>query len=113
MSFSDTIKEWVSIDNEIKDLNIQLKQKREQRNNVLESILEYKNRNNLGGKMIKYNNETLRFTTNRQYQSITYEFIRTCLNELIKDEEQVGLIINYMKEKRNYKNVEDIKRFYT
>ncbi len=113
MSFGDTIKEWVSIDNEIKELTGQVKQKREQRNNVLENILEYKNRNNLGGKMIKYNNETLRFTTHRQYQSITYEFMRTCLNELIKDEEQVTLIINYMKEKRNYKNVEDIKRFYT
>lgn len=112
MNFSDNIKKWISIDDEIKELNQYLKNKREERSNILDNILDYKNKNNLDGKIIKFNQQTLKFNTTRQYQSITYDFIKKCLNDLIDDKEQIELIINYIKEKRNYKNVEDIKRFY-
>ena len=110
MSFSDNIKKWVSIDDEIKELNNIIKNKREQRNNLLTNILEFKNKNNLDGKMIKYNSENLRFMKTRQYQAISYDFIKKCLTEIIGDADQVDYIVNYMKEKRIYKNVEDIKR---
>lgn len=112
MSFSDNIKKWVSIDDDIKKLNIELKNKRNDRSYILNKILDHKNENNLEGKLIKYKSEMLKFINWRQYQNITYEFIKTCLNELIEDDKQVDLIISYMKEKRRYKNVEDIKRFY-
>lgn len=113
MTFSDNIKKWVSIDDEIRELNVQLKNKRLQRSNILESILQYKTDNNLDGKIVKYNNETLKFSKSRQYQSITYDFINSCLNDLIDDKRQVQQIVEYIKEKRSFKNVEDIKRFYT
>lgn len=110
MSFSDNIKKWVAIDEQIKQINNELKVKRESRSKILQSILEYKTANNLDGNMIKYNSEMLKFIKTRQYQPITYELIKTSLNDLIDDSEQVDFIINYIKEKRNYKNVEDIKR---
>lgn len=113
MSFSDNIKKWVSIDDEIRELNLQLKNKRLERYNILESILQYKTDNNLDGKMIKYNQQTLKFSKTRQYQTITYDYIKTCLNDLIDDGEQVKQILDYIKQKRSFKNVEDIKRFYT
>lgn len=113
MGFSDNIKKWVSIDDEIRELNQELKNKRLQRSNILESILQYKSDNNLDGKIIKYNEQTLKFSKTRQYQCITYEFIKICLNDLIEDREQIQQILDYIKEKRTFKNVEDIKRFYT
>ena len=112
MNFSDNIKKWVTIDEEIKRLNIELKNKRNDRSLILNNIIDYKNANNLDGKVIKYNSEMLKFIKSRQYQAITYDFIKTCLNEIIEDQDQVNFIISYMKEKRSYKNVEDIKRFY-
>ena len=113
MSFSDNIKEWVSIDDEIKQLNTSLREKREQRNRVLADIIHHKTSNGLDNKTIKYNNQMLKFTVTRQYQSITYDFLRSCLTELIDEPDQVDLMMKYIKDKRNYKNVEDIKRFYT
>lgn len=112
MNFSDNIKKWISIDDEIKELNLYLKNKREERSKILENILEYKNKNNLDGKTIKYNEQVLKFNSVKQYQTISYDFIKKCLNDLIDDKEQIDLILNYIKEKRNYNNVEDIKRFY-
>ena len=79
MNFSDNIKKWISIDDEIKELNQYLKNKREERSNILDNILDYKNKNNLDGKIIKFNQQTLKFNTTRQYQSITYDFIKKCL----------------------------------
>jgi len=113
MSFSDNIKEWVSIDDEIKQLNTSLREKREQRNKVLSDIIHHKTSNGLDNKTIKYNNQMLKFTVTRQYQSITYDFLQSCLTELIDEPDQVDLMMKYIKDKRNYKNVEDIKRFYT
>ena len=112
MTFSDNIKKWVSIDDEIKELNTKIKEKRELRSQVLLSIIDYKKNNKLDGKIIKYNSENLKFTISRQYQPVSYEFIKKCLGEIIDDIEYVEYIINYIKEKRSYKNVEDIKRFY-
>ena len=112
MSFSDNIKKWVAIDNEIKKFNIEFINKKNHRSLILNEIINYKNINNLDGKVIKYDSETLKFINSRQYQTITFNLIKTCLNELINDVEQVDYIISYIKEKRTYKNVEDIKRFY-
>lgn len=113
MSFVDNIKKWVAIDDEIKTINASLREKRDQRNRLLSSIIQHKSDNGLEGKYIKYNNQTLKFTVTRQYQTITYDFLKTCLSDLIEDDEQVEVMMKYIKEKRDYKNVEDIKRFYT
>ena len=110
MSFTDNIKKWVNIDDEIKTLYNNLKCKREERNEILQAIIKYKNENNLDNKMIKYNDQMFQFSKQRQYQNITYNFISTCLNEILDDTEKVDYIINYIKEKRQFKNIEDIKR---
>lgn len=112
MSFVDNIKKWVAIDDEIKTINASLREKRDQRNRILSSIIEHKRDNGLEGKPIKYNNQILKFTVTRQYQTITYDFLKTCLSDLIEDDEQVEVMMKYIKEKRDFKNVEDIKRFY-
>jgi len=113
MRFVDNIKKWVAIDDEIKTINASLREKRDQRNRLLSSIIQHKSVNGLEGKHIKYNNQTLKFTVTRQYQTITYDFLKTCLSDLIEDDEQVEVMMKYIKEKRDFKNVEDIKRFYT
>ena len=113
MSFVDTIKKWVAIDDEIKTINASLREKRDQRNRILSSIIQHKSDNGLEGKPIKYNNQILKFTVTRQYQTITYDFLKTFLSDLIEDDEQVEVMMKYIKEKRDFKNVEDIKRFYT
>ena len=113
MSFVDNIKKWVAIDDEIKTINASLREKRDQRNRLLSSIIQHKSDNGLEGKPIKYNNQILKFTVTRQYQTITYDFLKTCLSDLIEDDEQVEVMMKYIKEKRDFKNVEDIKRFYT
>ena len=112
MDFSKNIKQWVSIDTEIKKLNDLLKSKREKKHDMLKNIIEYKNDNNLANTLIRISDGSLRFTSTKQFQPITYLYIKERLAEIIDDDEQVEFIINHLKEKRNYKVVEDIKRIY-
>ena len=62
-------------------------------------------------KQLNIYDETIRFSNTRQYQGITYNFIKTCLDELLDDKEQIRLIIEYIKNKRQYKTIEDLKRY--
>lgn len=112
MNFSENIKQWVSIDTEIRKLNDIIKSKREKKYNILKDIIKYKNDNNLNNTLIKISDGSLKFNSIKQFQPITYCYIKDCLKEIIDDEEQIDFIINYLKEKRNYKVVEDIKRIY-
>ena len=52
-------------------------------------------------------------TTVKVCNPLTFKFITDCLNEIINDPEKVKQIINYLKEKRESKYVEEIKRFYS
>ena len=41
-----------------------------------------------------------------------HTYVNKCLSEIIKNENQVKQIINYIKQKREIKVIEDIKRIY-
>lgn len=112
MNFNENIKQWVSIDTEIRKLNEIIKTKREKKHNILKDIIEYKNDNKLNNTLIRISDGNLRFTSVKQFQPITYYYIKECLKDIIDDEDQIDFIINYLKKKRNYKIVEDIKRIY-
>tara|TARA_B100001093_G_C26617956_1_gene923239 strand:- start:396 stop:737 length:342 start_codon:yes stop_codon:yes gene_type:complete len=112
MSFENNIKEWVIIDNEIKKLNELLNLKLEKKRNILKNILEYKDRKNLDNTTIKISDGTLKLNKIKQYKPITYKFLKDCLVDLIEDVKELENIFNHIKNKREYKIVEDIKRIY-
>ena len=113
MSFENNIKTWITYDNEIKELNNKLKKLREQKNNLTNDIFNYANEKNIINKNIKINDGNLRFTTVKVTSPLTFKFITNCLSEIINNPEQVKQIIDYLKEKRENKYVEEIKRFYS
>jgi hypothetical protein len=45
-------------------------------------------------------------------QQLTFKHLETCLSEIIKNEEQVKKIIEYVKNKREVNYVPEIKRIY-
>jgi len=113
MSFENNIKTWVTYDNEIKELNNKLKKLREQKNNLTNDIFNYVNDKNISNTNIKINGGNLKFTNIKVTSPLTFKFITNCLNEIINNPEQVQQIIDYLKEKRENKYVEEIKRFYS
>lgn len=112
MSFEDSIKQWVTIDNSIKELNEKIKELRSKKSDLTSNINEYVNNNDLKHATVKISDGEIKFKNVKVTQPITLKFIKECLSDCISNENSVDKIMDYIKENRESKYVEDIKRFY-
>ena len=110
--FKVDIKEWVTIDNKIKDLNSELKLLREQKKIKLDNLVKYHNDNNLNGRAITISDGRLEFINNKQLYPITQKNVIDGLNDLFDDESTIKLIIDTINSKRKIKLEQNIKRYY-
>jgi dihydroorotase len=111
MSFENQIQQWVVIDNQLKQINEKVKELREKRNKLEENITNYASSNNLSNSSIKISDGRLKITNTRVPEPITFKYLEKTLSEVIKNESQVNLIMEHIKQKRNIKIVSEIKRF--
>lgn len=111
--FSDKIKDWVHIDNKVKTLFEEIKKLRSSRNQLTTHIFDYATEHNLEHAVIQISDGKLKFQQTRVPQSLTLTFIKECLTDCINNQTQVEQIIDYIKQKRNIKYSNDIKRFYS
>ena len=106
------IKKWISLDNDISQLNKQLKLLRGEKDTYKSDILEYISSNNLENATIKLTNEKLKFVDVNTTQPLTYKFICECLYEYLDhDDDKVLDIITYIKSHRQIKVSKEIKRY--
>jgi hypothetical protein len=111
MSFENKIQQWVQIDNQLKKLNEQIKQLRDQRNSLETNLTTYAKSNNMSDKTIKIDNDKLKFVDTKVPEPLTFKYLEKTLGEIIKNETQVHLIMEHIKQKRTVKVVSEIKRF--
>jgi hypothetical protein len=111
MSFENQIQRWVSIDNELKQINEKAKELREKRNALEENITNYAFTNNLSNSTIQISDGKLKFANTKVAEPLTFKYLEKTLGEVIKNESQVKLIMEHLKQKRNIKVVSEIKRF--
>jgi Family of unknown function (DUF5760) len=111
MSFEQNIQKWVSLDNKIKILNDNLNQLREQRAELSKSLYTYAERNNLNNANIQISDGKLKFVTSKVSNPLSFKYVEKTLGEIISSEEQVKKIVNYLKEHREFKTVQELKRF--
>ena len=111
MSFENQIQQWVSLDNQLKQLNEKVKDLRDKRNNIEENITSYASENNLSNATVKISDGRLKFTNTKVQEPLTFKYLEKTLGEVIKNESQVKLIVEHLKQKRSVKIVPEIKRF--
>jgi len=111
-NFQQDIKEWVSIDNELKKLNLKVKMLRQEKKDKEFNIFNYAEDNQLQNAIIEITDGKLKFQQYKQTTPLTFKFLENCLNECINNEEQVKSIIKYVKQKRETKYESKISRTY-
>ena len=111
MSFENQIQQWVSIDNQLKVINEKAKELREKRNTLTENITNYAQHNNMYNSTIQISDGKLKFANTKVTAPLTFKYLEKTLGEVIKNESQVKTIIEHLKQKREVKNVSEIKRF--
>lgn len=112
MSFENKIQQWVQLDDQLKQLNEQVKKLKEQRNLLETNLTKYAKTNNMSDTTIKINNDKLKFTNTKVHEPLTFKYLEKTLGEIIKNESQVKVIMEHIKQKRSVKIVSEIKRFF-
>jgi hypothetical protein len=112
MSFEQQIQQWITVDNQMKQLTDKMKELRDQKTTLNESIFNHVENSNLSNATVQISDGKLKFIKTKDTQQLTFKYLETCLHEIIKNEEQVTKIVEYIKNKRDVKYVPEIKRFY-
>ncbi len=111
--FTESIKQWVAVDNQIKKHNDKLRELRTQRGDIQETILEYADTNSLSNSTVRISDGKLRFSQTKQTAPLTLRYVEDCLSKCINSENDVKAIMQYIKKSRESKVYPDIKRIYT
>ena len=111
MSFEGQIQQWVQLDNQIKQLNEKIREIRDKRNILEKNIVNYASSNNLSNSTVKISDGRLRFTNTKVPEPLTFKYLEKTLSDIIKNEAQINLIMDHIKQKREVKIVPEIKRF--
>jgi len=112
MNFENQIQQWITIDNQMKILNDKMKELREKKNSISQQINTHIETSQLNNTSVKIRDGQLKFVNVKETQQLTFKYLETCLSEIIKNEEQVKKIVEYIKNKREVKYVPEIKRLY-
>ena len=110
MSFEENIKKWVWIDNQLKSVNERVKQLRDEKNTMEETIMTYVETNNLSNATINITDGKLRFVSSKQTAPLTLKYVEECLGKCISNPVQVKQVMQVIKENREVKYSADIKR---
>lgn len=102
------LQRWLQLDNTLKAYNEKVKQLRDQRNQLEETILEHQA--SLPPQVHMQDGVRLRFAQTRVTEPITFRFLETSLNKIIKNPEQVRTLVEHLKRDRASKIVPEIKR---
>ena len=112
MSFEQHIQQWVTVDNQMKQLTEKIKELRDIKNTLNDAIFSHVEKSNLSNSTVQISDGKIKFVQTKDTQVLTFKYLETCLHEIIKNEDQVNKIIDYIKNKREIKYVPEIKRFY-
>jgi len=112
MNFEQHIQQWVSIDNQMKQLTDKIKELRDKKNTLNDVIFNHVENSNLSNATMQISDGRIKFIKTKDTQVLTFKYLETCLHEIIKNEDQVNKIVEYIKNKREIKYVPEIKRFY-
>jgi hypothetical protein len=112
MSFEDRIQQWVILDNQQRALADKSRNIREQKNNVEAVIIKHVETHHLTNNFVKISDGKIKFANVKQTQPLTLKYVEDCLAKCIKNEGQVKMLMEYIKDARVSKQTMDIKRFY-
>jgi hypothetical protein len=111
-NFIKNVQQWVAIDTQLKIINEKTKSIRNRKTELLREINDYVKNNELQNTRIEISDGDLRFYEKKEYSPLTYTYLETCLGEIIPDKKQVEYIMMYLKDHRQIKTSQDIRRNY-
>jgi hypothetical protein len=112
MSFQNNIIEWINLDNEIKKQNNKIKELRDKRKDLEIDIYDYVDTNELNTSTIKTSDSKIAFKKVKIQAPLTLKYVESCLSQCIESEEHIKHIMKIIRNNRESKYVDEIKRTF-
>lgn len=105
IEFLEDIQKWELLDSQLKIVTEKTKKMREMKQILSKRICDYIDTNP------QYKMKTtIRVYEKREYTPLTYGYIQECLEQIIKNPEHIDYILDYLKENREVKITQDIRK---
>ena len=110
--FEQNMRKWALLDNKIRSSNTEIKELRNQREQLSTTICDFMKSNGWENKKINTGDSTITFCEKNETSSLTFGYLEKCLGEIISDKDNVQYIIKYLKDKREVKKSNDLRRVF-
>uniref|UniRef100_A0A6C0DIS2 Uncharacterized protein n=1 Tax=viral metagenome TaxID=1070528 RepID=A0A6C0DIS2_9ZZZZ len=111
MSFEQNIQHWIQLDNQLKMYSEKIKELREKKFMLEKNITLHAANNNMLNASITTSNEKLKFVNTKIASPLSFKYLEKSLGEIIKNKDQLDRIILYIKNNRDIRVIQEIKRF--
>ena len=108
--FERDMRKWAILDNKIRASNQELKTMRSQKAEIGSTICEFMKTKGLENKKVDTGDSIISFYEKNEYPALTFGYIEKCLGEIISDKDKVAIIIKHLKDKREIKKSNDLRR---
>jgi hypothetical protein len=108
--FERDMRKWAILDNKIRASNQELKTMRSQKAEIGSTICEFMRTKGLENKKVDTGDSIISFYEKNEYPALTFGYIEKCLGEIISDKDKVAIIIKHLKDKREIKKSNDLRR---
>ena len=111
-SFVSYVKKWVLLDSQLKIANEKMKILREEKNQLGNKICNHLQETGNSHRKIMIHDGDLKVYEKKEYSPLTFSFLEQHLGKIMTDPQQVNYVIQYLKEQREIKISNDLKRSY-
>jgi hypothetical protein len=111
-TLTNKIKRWVQLDTQLKVINERTKLMRDERGQLSGEICMDLNSAGISKQKIMLPDGDLKVYEKKDYSPLTFGFLEQHLGTIMSDPQQVSYVIDYLKQKREIKCSNDLKRTY-
>jgi hypothetical protein len=114
MSIENQLREWVAIDDKLRIMYENIKELRAKKTSLTASIqnnLSANNNNNIQNTKLPIGDGHIKLVNTRINEPLTFAYLDKSLRGIIKNEQQVQIIIDHIKNSRSSKTITELKRF--
>lgn len=110
---TNKLKRWVQLDTQLKLINEKTKTMRDERARLSGEICIDMETAGISKRKIILPDGDIKIYEKKDYSQLTFGFLEQHLGKIMNDQQQVSFVINYLKEQREVKSSNDLKRTYS
>ena len=108
-NFSQDVQTYLQLEDQIQELQSQLKSLRETKQTTQQKITRTMQENHWENRTFALGGKSVSFVERKQYSTLSFNYLAEKLPKIIPDQNQVDYVIQYLKEQREVKTIPDLK----